>query len=374
MNNIDALQFELLTPAFVFSCLLIVLGIPGNIISILVYGLQLKSTTGRYAIITLAICDITNCVMSIPVELYIMTRYWSFENAALCKMSRFVTYSMNNSSGLILVAIAFERYRTICSPHKPKIQKYYIKIICIVMVICGTLLALPALWIYGIQTDVLFVGEDLEIKTRKMIFDNNDIISTQHQNANTSYRALINQTFPFKAFRKTELKEDPMEFYNMTVTKRCLIDDRILNPWLAYSHFGFLTLAIIIVLFILIFVYGQIAWTIRGLKSMVSTPSDMERVKSSAAKKKQVTFMLFLITLAFEFSFIPFIIITNVRLFTYPEWYNNLGKGQKMVYHFFLRSYLINCAINPFIYCVSSSQFRSAILTLHKRFKSLKGR
>lgn len=338
---------SLLTPSMVFICVLIAAGIPGNVISILVYGIQLRSATGRYAIIALAACDIINCCLSIPVEIYVMTTYWSFDNAALCKMSRYLTYAMNNSSGLILLAIACERYRTICTPHKPKIQNSFILKSCVVLIIIGMLLALPALWIYGIQTD----------KHNVSISD--ELHSVVHDTIIFEHGGLGANTYV----------DTGRTYYSGVVTKRCLIDDPMRKSWFTYSHFLFLSIASILVWFVLIVIYAKIGMKIKRLQSGRGSITDEERIRSSAKRKKHATMMLFLITMAFQFSFIPFIIITNIRFFTEPSWYNNLTRGQKMVYHFFLRSYYLNCAVNPFIYCVSSSMFRSAVMKLFTRLR-----
>jgi len=337
---------SLLAPSLVFICLLIAAGIPGNIISILVYGIQLKSATGRYAIIALAVCDMINCCLSIPVEIYIMSRYWTFDNGALCKMSRYLTYAMNNSSGLILLAIAFERYRTICTPHKPKIQNSFILRSSIALVIIGSLLALPALWIYGIQTDRFNVS---------ML--NGDAISLTHDNG-LEYSEVS---------RWVEVND---VYYSSVITKRCLIDDSMRKSWLTYGHFLFLTIASIVVWVILLIMYINIGRKIKRLRAGRGSINAEERIRSSAKRKKHATMMLFLITVAFQFSFIPFLIITNIRFFTEPIWYDNLTHVQKVVYHLILRSYYLSCAVNPFIYCISSPNFRSAVIKLCQRLRN----
>ena len=361
-KDVNQFQFQILLPAFVFICILMVLGIPGNIVSILVYGLQLKSTTGRYAIIALAICDLINCFTSIPLELYIMTKYWSFEASELCKMSRYITYAMNNSSALILIAIAFERYRTICTPHKPRILKNYMKITCICLVFIGTIVALPALWVYGIQTDLLILKNDIFIEDHHV---NQSHLSFVLSNLNDTDFANGTQYM----WKKMDSLKAMQRIGNLTVTKRCMIDDRFRHDWFAFLHFCIITVGSVVILLVLIVIYLHIARKIYGLRKIARTNSELGKNAKASAKKKQATLMVFLITLAFEFTFIPFLIITNIRFFAMPGWYNLQPRAGKMAYHFFLRSYLFNCAINPFIYCVSCPQFRTALCSLNKRLR-----
>ncbi|KAL4239756.1 hypothetical protein ACF0H5_000559 [Mactra antiquata] len=342
----------MLNPSYVFICVLVTFGIPGNILSIIVYGFQLKSAIGRYAIISLAFCDVINCVLSIPIELYIMSNYWAFENSALCKMSRFLTYAMNNSSALILLAIAVERHRAICSPHKPKIQNSCILRACLLLIIIGILLALPSLWIYGIQTDNWYEVYPI------------DNTGTHLNNISNVYHPYIN-LFPLT--NKTKYQDIDVQIE----TKRCLIDDKYRQTWFAYSHFGFVTISSVIVLLLLLSYYIRIGRKIAGLRNRrYSTRHEEEECfKSSIMKKTKASLVLFLITIGFEFTVFPFIVVTNIRFFTKHDWFHNLSLPGKMTYHFFLRSYYFNNAVNPFIYCISSSNFRSALMKILKRIK-----
>lgn len=69
------------------------------------------------------------------------------------------------------------------------------------------------------------------------------------------------------------------------------------------------------------------------------------------------TLMLFLITLAYVISFLPFYIIVIVRQ-TNEEFIRGLSKAGYMAYEITLRSYLLSSAINPLIYSFCNAQFR----------------
>ena len=58
LDNANDNQFRIMTPAFIFVCILIVIGLPGNMVSILVYATQLKKGIARYFILTLAVSDL----------------------------------------------------------------------------------------------------------------------------------------------------------------------------------------------------------------------------------------------------------------------------------------------------------------------------
>ena len=106
-------QFRLMIPSFSFICVLLTLGIPGNIFAITIFLTKLKKAVARQFILTLAVSDLISCVVAMPSELDIMTRYFDFDEDAYCRIFRFVAYFSNNVSSLTLVAIAIERHRII---------------------------------------------------------------------------------------------------------------------------------------------------------------------------------------------------------------------------------------------------------------------
>lgn len=83
------------------------------------------------------------------------------------------------------------------------------------------------------------------------------------------------------------------------------------------------------------------------------------------------TLMLFLITLAYIISFLPFYVIAIVRQ-TSPDYVNTLqGTGYRM-YLVCLRSYLLSSAINPIIYSFCNAQFRAFCLGMFQTGKNRK--
>ena len=145
-------QFRILTPSFILVCVLIALGVPGNAIALLVYIMKMKRSTASYFIITLAFSDLINCLISLPVELYLITNFWTFDIPWLCKFSRFITAAMNNTSSFVLAAIAVERFRSICLPLKPRISSMCCKMICVSLMTCAILTAVPMIFGYRTYT------------------------------------------------------------------------------------------------------------------------------------------------------------------------------------------------------------------------------
>ena len=78
------------------------------------------------------------------------------------------------------------------------------------------------------------------------------------------------------------------------------------------------------------------------------------------------TFMLFLITIAYIISFLPFYTIIIIRQST-EGFVQQLSAAGYTAYHVFLRSYLLSSAINPIIYSFCNPQFRGHCIGLFKR-------
>ncbi|WAR20282.1 NPSR1-like protein [Mya arenaria] len=82
------------------------------------------------------------------------------------------------------------------------------------------------------------------------------------------------------------------------------------------------------------------------------------------------TLMLFLITLAYIVSFLPFYVIAIIRQ-TDSTFVSRMDGAGYMVYHVCLRSYLLSSAINPIIYSFCNSQFRIFCFNMIKKQKRL---
>ena len=78
------------------------------------------------------------------------------------------------------------------------------------------------------------------------------------------------------------------------------------------------------------------------------------------------TLMLFLITLAYIISFLPYYTLAIIRQ-SNDKFSTQLSDARYMIYHMFLRSYQLSSAINPVIYSFCNAQFRSFALNLSRR-------
>ena len=76
----------------------------------------------------------------------------------------------------------------------------------------------------------------------------------------------------------------------------------------------------------------------------------------------RTTIMLFCVTIAYILSFIPFVIIVVVRSASGPHLYTRLSDTERSLWDLFLRSYVINCAVNPVLYGFFNKDFRKNMI------------
>lgn len=84
------------------------------------------------------------------------------------------------------------------------------------------------------------------------------------------------------------------------------------------------------------------------------------------ARARKTAFIMFVISLAYIISYLPHLILMVTRQVN-SGFEDGLTESGRAAYKFFLRSYFLNCAINPVIYGVCDSRFRAACVELFGR-------
>ncbi|KAH3848472.1 D(2) dopamine receptor B-like [Dreissena polymorpha] len=139
-------------PAIIFCGIMMLVGLPGNMVVFYVYFFKWRKSTSRIFILFLAVLDMFNSATILPMEIFVMKNYLKLNSPFLCKIFRYGTYVMNCSSALILVGIALDRFQRICRPYKQTFSEWTSKCICIGAIVVALCVTWPSLVLYGTRT------------------------------------------------------------------------------------------------------------------------------------------------------------------------------------------------------------------------------
>lgn len=121
---------------FVYLFIVLIMGIAGNTVSFVFYGLRTrKKTVTNFLIAALALNDLVASIVSVDIfVLYFF--YVTFRNDVLCKIYFLLGHSFTVISILLLVVIGIQRYLRICLTNaKYQMTKNHAKLLTTVIVI-----------------------------------------------------------------------------------------------------------------------------------------------------------------------------------------------------------------------------------------------
>ncbi|XP_074517380.1 growth hormone secretagogue receptor a [Sebastes fasciatus] len=149
-------SIPLLTAITTACTLLFLVGVTGNVMTILVVGKyrDMHTTTNLY-LCSMAVSDLL-IFLCMPLDLYRMWRYrpWRF-GAALCKLFQFVSESCTYSTILSITALSVERYLAVCFPLRAKalVTKRRVRGLILLLWTVSLLSAGPVFVMVGVERD-----------------------------------------------------------------------------------------------------------------------------------------------------------------------------------------------------------------------------
>ncbi|ESO98549.1 hypothetical protein LOTGIDRAFT_239028 [Lottia gigantea] len=385
----------LLTPAIAYTIILMVIGLLGNPIAIYIYGWRWQKTTTRNFLLCIAVVDLVNCLITMPTEVAVMSNFYFFDNAHVCRMSRFVTYVMNNTTSFILVVVAVDRYIRICRPHKQPMSPFGAIISCGVAMLIGVAVSWPGLVLYGreevplpwhggrivrgvmclveneyihtpypfaffiylwvgvtvtstiIITMYILIGREI-LKRKRLRRERNqstEAIMKKYRNASASTeREVFLPTTPTLQTRaQAMLNRECAENADKSSTGSAT-PPMSPNPTSANSPLS-TTPSV-----------GNKRFTFPRGKSIANAVFSKSKIRGGRS-----TVMLFAITVMYVLSFLPFLIVVTIRTAIGEDFYQQLSPHREILVNIFVRSYLINNCANPIVYGLCNSQFRKEV-------------
>lgn len=323
-------------PAIVFLCILIVVGVVGNTAVILVYS-KYPPSFFRVFILWLAAIDLIASCIGTPLLVVSMLLPYMFPSPEICQTFRFVHEFLVVSSVFTFLFISIERHRAICTVERVEMNNKRVHTMCFVACFIGLIVAIPAIFVYG----------DSTVETG---------------------------------------------VYNMTGSE-CFIDDEFGDDFLPKSYFVaqlvLWLLAFIIMLVMYIRIGRRLQWHVKFTRSMsfrhqksrsytssrfrrsvansdadtsiesheklaVEAGSEVAKVDRCA---REITEMLFIVTVVFVLSFSPHLVLIVINSFDH-NFSRDMNALSVVFYNLFLRSFVVNNAANPVVYFKCQKEFR----------------
>ena len=364
LNNEKAI---LLIPAIVYTVVLMVVGVVGNPLAIYIYGFRWEKTTLKYFLLSLAVLDLVNCVITMPTEIAMLLNFYYFPNAEICKFSRFTTYVMNNASSVIFLVIAVDRYIKICKPYRSSISVRASKITCCLALVAGVCVSWPAIVMYdrndvritadvtgavcgvdsskykpylfaffiylwvacgliGVVLSVLYILIWKAIVIRKMKKQSWSSVSEKSSKRSDAEKASHNERCSMTSPKHVTSDNNAMEHATLKDCSCVLSNEN------------------------------------RGHKRESKLRKGLSKFHPGRS-----TMMLFAITVVYVVTFLPFLVITIIRTHVGESFYPSLSKQEEIAVNIFLRSYLVNNCANPIVYGLFNAQFRRECKELFTR-------
>lgn len=143
---------EHFVPVTVFLVIILVVGGIGNSLTFFLYFTKFSHSNHRVLVLWLSAVDFLSSVEGIPFVLYDLYSTLTFRNEAFCKIGKLFGVFFPSFSLGLLTFIATVRYWKVCMPFRTGLTTKKSHMICAVVgAIEFLLLAVPALWIYGIK-------------------------------------------------------------------------------------------------------------------------------------------------------------------------------------------------------------------------------
>lgn len=149
IEELNDVLVQLHIPTIIFMAILMVVGVFGNLLVLYIYTSKYHPSTYRSFILWLGLIDLIACTVGMPLLIVSMLRPYMFPSEQTCKTLRFMHVFSVVSSAFIVIAIALERHRRICNPFSQEMTTKKINLMCVVACVLGSLVAIPAIFVYG---------------------------------------------------------------------------------------------------------------------------------------------------------------------------------------------------------------------------------
>ncbi|XP_033753362.1 tyramine receptor 1-like [Pecten maximus] len=152
----------------IYLVVLMVIGIPGNLLVLVVYSRSFSRTTHRTFILVLAAVDFGVCVVSLPFEIIEMRFQYTFYNVIACKLFRANNNFLSLGSIFTIFCMSIDRYRRVCRPLRqqmtPRVSLFYcLGALIVALIFSGPNLAISGIRIVTFKQNANVTGSDCSL-------------------------------------------------------------------------------------------------------------------------------------------------------------------------------------------------------------------
>ena len=381
-----------LIPMFIFLVLISIIGIPGNGLVCYIYRNKYGGSSSKWFIFFLAAVDLVMCVIIVPCEIATSMFQFTFTNSVLCKLTVFMNNWALMTLAFILIIVSVDRYRKVCRSLGWQIDYKRAKGLSVASIGAAFIISLPLWWVYGthkyehaqynitvsecsfrdsasngssafylvlfglflfvssltaICVLYCFIGRDIKRHLHKEQVRRQVSLSASMAQRERAMRISFSPRDVIVSLKRSVRFKTPRT--EMKPELHFETERKVSPP----SNEGSLV--------------EQVSTNLTDGDTFdfekTPPPSNpIERKKTKRirrARARKATYSMFLISLAFVLSYLPLLLLLLIRSID-SGFEAGLSAAERAIYKFFLRSYFLNCSINPFIYGLSDSRFRDS--------------
>ncbi|KAK3088024.1 hypothetical protein FSP39_013627 [Pinctada imbricata] len=366
-------------PNVVIYTFVLFIGLLGNIAVFCVYVTKVprERFKPRYFVPVLSFFDTLVCIVSLIYYTIQRYRWISFHSDIGCKLIVFfVVFTMMTSDGFLL-AIAIQRYRKICLPFGKYMSLKWRRISVVAVIFAGLVYSVPSLTVAGVSDFVIeYKGVNISglscyngNKEYPLLQSMYHIVLTVVGTANIILTAgmyapiaviiirrqrkkpLIGQRLEMSPEKKSDGNANCTLEKTFSVNAECDLEKQTqIN-----SKFHFVSSSALT---------GEHKLgnaTKGGRKD--SNDSVSTGLRKNKSEKVNFNLMFFTIIVVYVVSYIP-TAVTNIRISLTKDYYLRLSPEEYGVSDFFVKFYVFNHVVNPFIYVYFDTLFRNYLKSI----------
>ncbi|KAH3812500.1 hypothetical protein DPMN_140935 [Dreissena polymorpha] len=141
---------ELFDAYNIFLYAIITLGVPGNLLVLIVFIKHRPSNTTDWFIVFITTFDLLSSLLNVPVYVTFTNTLWQhYGTDVICKLHMYLSQSIVLSSSFSICGLALDRYIKVCRPNAAFLTKMRARNVCIGITVTTSLLSIPCLFIFA---------------------------------------------------------------------------------------------------------------------------------------------------------------------------------------------------------------------------------